>query len=108
MYAALVSIAIAASALVITNMIGAEDAPVTVAVLDFENSSGEEGFDKILASLLTTDLAQTPNVRVLGKERMRELQQELNIETLDESAGFELARRAWPARSPPTRRESRY
>ncbi len=94
MYAALVSIFILTSAVFIGTQTRTETAPVSVAVLDFENNAEEEGFDTILPSLLTTDLRQTPNVRVLGKERMRELQDEMGIEKVDESTGFELAKRA--------------
>ncbi len=94
MYAALVSIAVLASALVVGNQNRVDTAPVSVAVLDFENSTGEEGFETILANLLTTDLAQTPNVRVLGRERMRELQEKLGIREVDESKGFDLAKAA--------------
>ncbi len=94
MYAALVSTAIVAAALAVSNLTGVDGAPVTVAVLDFENNAGEEGFDVILADLLTTDLAQTPKVRVLGRERMRELQDSLEIESMDQSSGFDLAENA--------------
>jgi len=68
--------------------------PVTVAVLDFQNRAGVENFDTILANLLTTDLTQTPSVRVLGRERMKELQEQLDILEVNESTGFELARLA--------------
>ncbi len=94
MYAALVSIFVLTSAVFIGTQTKTETAPVSVAVLDFENSAGEKDFDTILPILLTTDLMQTPNVRVLGKERMRELQDEMGIEKVDESNGFELAKRA--------------
>jgi tetratricopeptide (TPR) repeat protein/TolB-like protein len=66
--------------------------PVTVTVLDFQNSAGVENLGSILADLLATDLAQTPSVRVLGRERMRELQKQLDILEVNETTGFELAR----------------
>jgi tetratricopeptide (TPR) repeat protein/tRNA A-37 threonylcarbamoyl transferase component Bud32 len=94
MYAALVSIAVIASALVVGNQTRVDTAPVSVAVLDFENSWGEEGIETVLSNLLTTDLAQTPNVRVLGRERMLELQERLGMEKVDESRGFDLAKAA--------------
>jgi serine/threonine protein kinase/tetratricopeptide (TPR) repeat protein len=94
MYAALVSIVVLASALFVGNRARVDTAPISVAVLDFENSSGEEGLETILSNLLTTDLVQTPNVRVLGRERMRELQEKMGIAKVDESRGFDLAKAA--------------
>jgi tetratricopeptide (TPR) repeat protein/TolB-like protein len=94
MIAALVSTAVIVSTVLVLGPFSVDPDPVSVAVLDFKNNSGEEGFDRILAGLLTTDLAQTPSVRVLSRERMRELQEGLYIETVDETTGFDLARQA--------------
>jgi len=71
-----------------------ELAPVSVAVLYFENHTQDSSFTGILADLLITDLAQSPHVKVLSKERMRDLQHELGVETIDDSTGFMLSRRA--------------
>jgi len=94
MIAALVSTAVAVSALFIVNTFSVDADPVSVAVLDFKNSTEEEGLDRILSGLLTTDLAQTPNVRVLSRERMREIKEGLYVDTIDEAAGFDLAEEA--------------
>ena len=68
--------------------------PVSVAVFDFENHTQDSTFAGILAELLITDLAQSPHVQILSKERMRDLQHELGIETINDSTGFILSRLA--------------
>jgi len=79
--------------LVMRNL-GGMGPPVSIAVLDFENLTGEERLDRMLAGLLTTGLAQSPRVRVLGRERMEELRQEMGLGSIEKPTGFELAERA--------------
>jgi serine/threonine protein kinase/tetratricopeptide (TPR) repeat protein len=71
-----------------------ELAPVSVAVLDFENHTQDSSFAGILSDLLITDLAQSSYVKVLSKERMRDLQHQLGIKTINDSTGFMLSHRA--------------
>jgi tetratricopeptide (TPR) repeat protein/tRNA A-37 threonylcarbamoyl transferase component Bud32 len=92
MIAALVSIAVAASTLFVVDTFRVDADPISVAVLDFKNDAGEEGLDRILAGLLTTDLAQSPNVRVLSRDRMLEIQNELNVQEVNASTGCDMAR----------------
>ncbi len=68
--------------------------PVSVAVFDFENHTQDSTFAGILAELLITDLAQSPHVKILSKERIRDLQHQLDIETINDSTGFILSRLA--------------
>ena len=71
-----------------------EITPVSVAVLDFENHTHDPAFSGVLAELLLIDLAQSPHVKILTKERMRDLQHQLGIETINDSTGFILSRLA--------------
>lgn len=63
------------------------DAPLpeikNVAVLDFENRSGQTKFDHLgkgLASMLATDLHGVPGVRLVEREQLREVINELNLQ----------------------------
>ncbi len=66
--------------------------PISVMVLDFENHTQDRdpALTGILAELLSANLAQSPHVKILSKGRMRDLCQELGIESIDLSTGFDL------------------
>lgn len=81
-------------ALVLLPSFRADITPISVAVLDFENHTRDSTFAGILAELLIIGLAQSPHVKILSKERMRDLQHQLGIETINDSTGFILSRRA--------------
>jgi tetratricopeptide (TPR) repeat protein len=63
-------------------------------VLDFENHTQDPALTGILADLLITGLSSSPYIKILSKERMRDLQNDLGIEAMNDSTGLLLARRA--------------
>ncbi|MEM0962479.1 MAG: CsgG/HfaB family protein [Bacteroidota bacterium] len=55
----------------------------TVAVLAFENHTGDPRFDPLgrgLASMMTSDLAAVPTIRLVERERLRDLIRELDLQ----------------------------
>jgi len=77
-----------------------KDVPVehSVAVITFENQTGETSYDylqKAIPNLLITSLEQSRNIRVVTWERMHDLLELMgkgNVEVIDGDLGFELCR----------------
>ncbi len=67
---------------------------VSIAVLEFENRTKDPGLSAILTDILINDFTERPNVRILRKEQMHSLAQELGIQKMDLSAGFDICHRA--------------
>ena len=73
-------------------------APVPVAVLPFENKTGEDGYDHLIGlvpNLFISKLEQSKYLRVTTWERMRDLlkqmgKSDLEVEAMDKDTGFEL------------------
>ncbi len=78
-----------------------KDAPVehSVAVITFENQTGERSYDylqKAIPNLLITSLEQSKNIRVVTWERMHDLLVQMgkgDVEVIDGDLGFELCRK---------------
>ena len=71
-------------------------APLTVAVADFDNQTGDEGLDG-LSGMLITSLEQSRKLSVLTRSRMFDLLRQLgrgDVRRIDEPLGRELARKA--------------
>jgi tetratricopeptide (TPR) repeat protein len=77
-----------------------KDAPVehSVAVITFENQTGERSYDylqKAIPNLLITSLEQSKNIRVITWQRMHDLLEQMgkgDVEVIDGDLGFELCR----------------
>jgi tetratricopeptide (TPR) repeat protein len=73
--------------------------PNSVAVINFENQTGDKSYDhlqKVIPSLLRTNLEDTDLFYVVTDERMRDLSRQLgreNVEFFDTDLGFEICRR---------------
>ncbi|MBN2411387.1 protein kinase [candidate division KSB1 bacterium] len=73
-------------------------APVPIAVLSFENHTGDDAYDrlqKVIPNLLITSLEQSKYLRVTTWQRMYDLLKQVgreDIEVIDEELGFELCR----------------
>ncbi len=91
---AVAGVAALISALALINFFGAEAARVSIAVMEFENSTGEENLDGLLSELLLVDLAQSPTVKILTREQMQNMREKMGIEGSGLSTGLELARLA--------------
>jgi serine/threonine protein kinase/Flp pilus assembly protein TadD len=71
----------------------------SVAVISFENQTGEESYDylkKAIPNLLITSLEQTGELYVVTWERMYDLLEQMgrkDVETIDRDLGFRLCRR---------------
>jgi serine/threonine protein kinase/Tfp pilus assembly protein PilF len=70
--------------------------PTPIAVISFENQTGDESFDylqKAIPNLLITSLEQSKYLRVTTWQRMYDLLKQIgkdSVETIDENMGFEL------------------
>jgi len=61
-------------------VVSVADAKPSLAVLYFENLSGDETLDWLrtgLTDMLVTDLAQSPNIRVLGTDRLHQILEDI-------------------------------
>ncbi len=71
----------------------------SVAVITFENQTGEQSYDylqKAIPNLLITSLEQSRNIRVVSWERMHDLLEQMgekDVEVIDDDLGFELCRK---------------
>jgi serine/threonine protein kinase/Tfp pilus assembly protein PilF len=71
-------------------------APVPIAVISFENQTGDEAYDslqKVIPNLLITSLEQSKYLRVTTWQRMNDLMKQAGkqeVQVIDEELGFEL------------------
>ncbi len=76
----------------------APDDMVSVAVISFENQTGDSAYDYLkeaIPNLLITSLEQSKSFRITSWERMRDLLEQLgrrDVEVIDRDLGFELCR----------------
>jgi pentatricopeptide repeat protein len=70
---------------------------ISIAVLYFENRSGEEDLDKILVDMLTTNLARYDGLEVVSSQRLFDILKnlgKLDVKTIDRSIATEVAEQA--------------
>jgi serine/threonine protein kinase len=74
------------------------DNPIRIAVISFENQTGNEAYDYLqdaIPNLLITSLEQSPYLRVTTWERMHDLMRQsgrMDIEVIDKELGYQLCR----------------
>ena len=88
--AAATLIAIAVYAFLSTMTFRLPRKPISVAVVDFDNRTGDPNFS-CLTDLLITDLKQCPYLNIMSRRRFDELRSSAGAESLDDSTAFALS-----------------
>lgn len=68
--------------------------PVTVAVLELQGERRDSTYAGMLEGLLESDLAQSPHITTLSRDRCSALKANLKIEAIDEAAALAISRSA--------------
>jgi len=102
---ALVIVALIAAVLIILQLLPQKEAVLapkienSIAVISFENQTGDEAYDylqKVIPNLLITNLENTGLLHVVTWERMRDILEQIgkkDVEIIDRDLGFEVCRR---------------